>query len=105
MSASLAVELCPGSEAYQRHATTLVALLAADRLGANPWTRVGQYEFRAAPSGEGWEAKACWGRYVYAVPVASERDAVALVLGLACFTSRSAGRGKRSDIRIQWRNR
>lgn len=104
MSAAQSVLLCPTSDAYRRHAEALAALLAADRLaGGNPWVRVGRYEFRAHAVGVSWEAKACWGRYEYAVPVKNERDAVALALGLAGFTSKSAGRGRRSDIKLVWR--
>lgn len=106
----------PGSETYERYAEQLRALLAAESLaGGNPWVRIGRYEFRAsagvragfswAATGPQWEAKAVWGRYEYAVSVTNERDAVALALGLACFTSKSGGRGRRTDIRIQWRDR
>lgn len=108
-----------GTETYTRYAEQFAALLTAEKVAAgNVWVRIGRLRFRASPSavmaanGQAWswskeqprwEAEACWGRYVYAVPVEHEGDAIALALGLAGFTSRSAGRGRRSDIKLVWR--
>ena len=97
MNSAETLQALEGSDAYIERKSLLQAIRDEKR----SWTKVGIYEFRS--SGNGWEAKAAWGVYVYAIPVTEERDAIALALGLAKFTSRSAGKGRRSNIQVQWR--